>query len=99
MADFDSFVATYRRHVAAVRAGDMTTVLADMDPDAMPQVLTGVTVPRSRVLSYEVLSTRLEDGVAIGACRYETPDGPIGLRSTWRWADGSWLAYALENVP
>jgi hypothetical protein len=99
MSDLDSFTATYRRHVAAVQAGDTAAALADMDPAVVPHVLAGVRVPRSRVLSHEVLSIALDGGIATGTCMYETEDGPIGLRSTWRPDGDRWVAYALENVP
>ena len=99
MPDTDAFTATYLRHVAAVHAGDLAAALADMDPAVVPQVFEGVRVPRSEVLSYEVLGTSVDAGVATGTCRYETADGPIGLRSSWRQDGDRWLAYALENVP
>ena len=99
MPDTESFTTTYLRHVAAVHAGDTAAALADMDPAVVPQVFDGVRVPRSTVLSYEVLGTSVEAGVAVGTCRYETADGPVTLRSTWRLDGDRWLAHALENTP
>ena len=99
MSDLASFTDTYRRHVAAVQAGDTSAALADMDPAVVPGVFAGVRVPRAAVLSHEVLSVALVGEIATGTCVYETEDGPIGLRSSWRQDGGRWVAYALENVP
>jgi len=96
-ADLAGFEETYRRHVALVQAGDLKSVLADMDPAVLPTVFEGVSTPRDAVTGTEIRAARLEGERAVGECVYTTDGGVIGLRSGWRHDGERWLADALDN--
>lgn len=93
-ADFEQ---TYRRHVGWVLAGNVSGVLSDMAPGAVPAVFAGVDVPREDVTAAEVVSVRVDGERAVGEAVYTTPSGVIGLRSGWALVDGAWKADTLEN--
>ena len=88
----------YVKHVESVAAGDMRAALADMVQANIPAVFDGVTVPRGKVLSYEIKDARAEGDLRIGEAVYVTADeGIIGLQSTWELHDGAWKAARLAN--
>lgn len=95
--DLAGFESTYRRHVAMVVEGDLKGVLADMDPQALPQVFEGVTVPRTGVSAAEVRTVRVEGSRAVGEAIYRTSRATIALRSGWSYDGSAWLADRLEN--
>lgn len=98
-ADIEGFETVYRRHVELVVAGEFGAVLADMDPDALPGVFSGVDAPRGDVVSAAVLDVRLEGDRAVGEAAYTLPTRTIGLRSGWRHDGSTWKADTLENFP
>jgi len=97
MPDATDFDAVYQRHVDAVVAGDLRTVMADMNPTVVPEVFEGVIVPKGDVTEARVIATVTNGAIGIGQAVYETPAGPIGLVSTWLLIDGSWKADELAN--
>ncbi|MEV5835914.1 hypothetical protein [Nocardia sp. NPDC052112] len=95
----EDFRARYERHVGHVVAGDTKSALAEMVPDNLATVFTGVEVPRGPVTEARVVDVRAEGDKRIGEAIYTTTDGVIGLRSIWENHDGVWLAATLENFP
>lgn len=95
--DFDGFETTYRSHVEKVRAGDLKSVMTDMDPASLATVFDGVTVPREKVNFAEVLAVRLDGERGVGEAVYTTAEGRIGLRSGWAHDGSEWKADSLEN--
>lgn len=93
------FRERYERHVGYVLEGNVKASLADMVQEVIPAVFEGVTVPRGKVNSREIVAVYKKDDKWHGETIYDTPDGLIGLRSIWWWRDGQWLAAELENFP
>ncbi|MET8430443.1 hypothetical protein [Nocardia sp. NPDC004860] len=93
----EDFRTVYERHVGLVVAGDTKSILADMLPENLSTVFTGVEVPRTPVSAARIVGVTDEGDTRIGEAIYTTADGDIGLRSTWQNHQGRWLASALEN--
>ncbi|MFS2294265.1 hypothetical protein FHX41_3443 [Actinomadura hallensis] len=93
------FRELYERHTGYVVEGNVKASLADMVPSVVPAVFEGVVVPRGRATSRTILDVRKEGDRWVGDTVYETPDGPIGLRSYWIMHEGAWRAVELENFP
>lgn len=93
------FRELYERHTGYVLTGDVKAALADMVPSVVPAVFEGVVVPRGKVLSRTIVDVRKEGDRWVGDTVYQTPDGPIGLRSFWIRHEGAWRAVELENFP
>lgn len=98
MSEQSQFQERYEKHVGYVVAGDTRAALADMMPGVVPAVYEGVTVPRD-ITGHVVVRVYKADGKWHGETVYETPTGPVGLRSIWWSQDGEWLAAELENFP
>lgn len=98
-SDASEFESVYRAHVAMVVSGDLSGVMADMDPATLSTVFVGVEVPRGDVDAAEVVDIAIEGDRAVGEAIYRLPGAAIGLRSGWRVVDGRWLADRLENFP
>jgi hypothetical protein len=96
--DESRFRERYERHVGYVVAGDTRAALADMLPGVVPAVYDGVTVPRGAT-GRSIVAVFKKDDKWYGETVYDTPTGPIGLRSIWWLHDGEWLAAELENFP
>ncbi|MCW2800790.1 MAG: hypothetical protein JWQ70_2262 [Aeromicrobium sp.] len=96
-ADLDGFDRVYRHHVDSVVVGDLDEVLTDMADGSVPQVFSGVRIPRAAVDSSDIRSVRLEGDRAIGECVYTTDGTAIGLRSGWSHDGVTWRADQLEN--
>ncbi|SHN46663.1 hypothetical protein [Cryptosporangium aurantiacum] len=93
----DEFRELFERHVGYVVAGDIKAALADMVPERIPAVFEGVTVPGGEVTDARIVDVRRDGETWIGEAVYETPNGPVGLRSIWILHEGAWKANALEN--
>lgn len=92
------FRERYERHVGYVVAGDSQAALADMLPGVVPAVYEGVDVPRG-VTGGSIVAVYKRGDRWCGETVYETPSGPVGLRSSWQLSGGEWLAAELENFP
>lgn len=92
-----TFRHCFERHVANVKANDLTAVLADFDPASLPGIFDRVRVPRGAVSSAEVVAVVSVADHWIGKAAYEDADGLVGVRSLWYRSGDGWAVRALEN--
>jgi hypothetical protein len=81
----------------ALLTGDVFTAMGFLTPDAIAEVMamnTGVTnLPT--LYGYSIDSSEAQDGEQRYRVKFDTTQGDVFARATWRQVDGAWRITAL----